>query len=194
MNDVQKTFWITKPLTRASYVTETYHKAQTILHGFAGDLLADRLYSNSTANRQQIRLIWFRTDQSTANLQQIRCVASKSTANRKQVASKSTANPCSMVWPWRLKISYISDIHNTFWQRRVASIGDQNVSYSHNVWEFEVELRANDVFTYVGGLNASEIRMFLFSTWTTSKRCFSSDYNEKSRHSSFLSLLLLLIW
>ena len=48
--------------------------------------------------RQQIRSIWFRTDKSTASLQQIRCVASKSTANRQQVASKSTANPCSMVW------------------------------------------------------------------------------------------------
>jgi hypothetical protein len=32
-----------------------WHKAQTTLHGFAVDLLADRLYSKSTANP----LMWF---------------------------------------------------------------------------------------------------------------------------------------
>ena len=68
-------------------------QAQTILHEFAVDLLADRLYSKSTANplrRQQIaskstafchqRICLQHLDMSRC-CRQIRCVASKSPAN-----------------------------------------------------------------------------------------------------------------
>ena len=83
---------------------------------FAVDLLADRLYSKSTAfchqricpqhldvstccrqiccvaTRQQIRSIWFRTDKSTASLQHAGDLLQTCCRQIRCVASKSTAN------------------------------------------------------------------------------------------------------
>ena len=70
-------------------------EAQSILHGFAVDLLADRLYSKSTAFCHQ-RICLQHLDMSRC-WRQIRCVASKSPANpfdmvqNGQIYSKSTA-------------------------------------------------------------------------------------------------------